>query len=382
MVMGPGRSSERLAARGGQGRLVPSFMQQGWRIIDANANRAREGLRVIEDVARFVLEDAALAERCKRVRHLVTRAIAMIGGDAIRELAWRDAVGDVGAGIKVDAELARADLAGVVGANAGRATEALRVLAELMKVQASIAGMHAANEAHALIEAARYEVYEIERATGLALGAGDKFQPRVCVLISERLCVHHAWEQVAGLALAAGTEMIQLREKDLSDRELLARAQRLVAMCREHGARCVINDRPDIAMLAGAWGVHVGQGDMPIRDIRRLAGRSLRVGVSTENMSQALEAVASGADQCGVGPMFVTTTKEKQRIAGPSYVREYVGTPSTARVPHLAIGGITPANVSDLVAAGCLGIAVSSVVCGASEPDEMVGKLVKAMSVS
>jgi thiamine-phosphate pyrophosphorylase len=362
-------------------------MHQAWRILDANANRAREGLRVLEDVARFVLEHAALAERCKVARHAVTGAMEDLGrasgaGGSLA-LAWRDSACDVGVGIKVSGEMARADLASVVDANAGRAAEALRVLGEIAKT------LHDASEhghvapACAAFEHARYEAYELHRAIALALGAASSAsdpQPRVCVLLTQRLCTHHAWDRVATLALAAGADMIQLREKELDGRELLDRARRLVALCREHGAKAVINDRPDIALLAGAWGVHVGQGDLSVRDVRRLAGRSLRIGVSTETLEQAWDACEEGADLCGVGPMFATATKAKPRLAGPAHLAAYLNDPRASRLPHLAIGGITPGNVAELTAVGCRGVAVSSAVCGSPAPGEAVGELLGGLA--
>lgn len=373
-------------------------MLPAWRILDANANRAREGLRVLEDIARFVLEHAGLAERCKQARHAITGAMedlgrACGGGDGTMALAWRDSACDVGVGIKVSGELARANIGSVVEANAGRAAEALRVLGEVAKtMHAGATGAKAGDapvhgdtnlvaKSCATFERVRYEVYELHRAVGLALGSGGIFsgtsedQPRVCVLLTQRLCTHHGWDRVAAISLEAGADMIQLREKDVADRELLDRAKRLVAMCREHNARCVINDRPDIALLAGAWGVHVGQTDLSVADIRRMAGRGLRIGVSTENLEQARDAAEHGADLCGVGPMFPTTTKEKPRLAGPAYLAAYLAEPATARLPHLAIGGITPANVIELARAGCRGVAVSSVVCSSPAPDEAVGAL-------
>lgn len=367
------------------------------RILDANANRAREGLRVLEDIARFMLNDAALAERCKRARHVVSNTIQAIGIDDVRLIASRDTAGDVGASIKVDSEQTRTDLPGIIAANAMRATEALRVLSEVTKLHASKIGSEqaasrsartlASNQtvestpaASASFEHLRYESYEIQRNLTLALGCGDQFQPKVCVLITESLCTHHSWHKVAELSLAAGADMIQLREKSLECRELLSRAIELVAMCRARGAKCVINDRVDIALLSGAWGVHVGQQDLTISHIRSIAGKSLHVGVSTESMDQAIKACVAGADYCGVGPMFPTTTKDKPRLAGPAYLREYVSHERTSRTAHLAIGGITIERMPELIAADVRGVAVSSVVCGSREPGEVVARMKKAMN--
>lgn len=342
-------------------------------MLDANANRAREGLRVLEDVARFVLNDGTLAERCKRARHAVNEAIGALGINDATLIAARDTAGDVGVSIKVDSEGTRADLTSVVGANALRAAEALRVLSEGAKVA------RPESDASLQFERVRYEIYEVQRDLTLALGCDERTQPVVCVLVTESLCLHHSWRDVSKLALEGGADMIQLREKTLESQEFLVRARELVALCKQHGAKCVINDRVDIAMLSSAWGVHVGQRDLSVLDVRKMAGTSLRVGVSTENIDQAIAASRDGADYCGVGPMFPTTTKEKPRLAGPAYLREYTTHEQVRRVPHLAIGGITAERVPELVAAGAKGIAVSSVVCGAKEPADVVRELKKAM---
>ena len=118
----------------------------------------------------------------------------------------------------------------------------------------------------------------------------------------------------------------------------------------------IINDRPDVALLAGADGVHLGQTDLAAPQVRRLVGRQLLIGVSTSNLTQAKRAQIEGADYCGVGPMFATTTKHKPVLAGPDYLKQYVAWNS---LPHLAIGGITPANLPELVAAGARAVPLS-----------------------
>jgi thiamine-phosphate pyrophosphorylase len=165
----------------------------------------------------------------------------------------------------------------------------------------------------------------------------------------------------------AGADCVQLREKSLDSRTLLARAKRLVAIARGH-ASTIINDRADIALLAGADGVHVGQSDLSLLDVRKIAGFSLLVGVSTSSIAHARAAAHDGADYCGVGPMFASQTKPNPALAGAEYLRQYVSDPQVNRLPHLAIGGITPRNASDLRDAGCAGIAVSSCICGSPDP--------------
>ena len=348
-------------------------MHESARILDANLNRAREALRVMEDVARFALSDAALASDLKTARHGLRGIAGAVGIDPGAMASWRDTPGDVGTSMTIDSERSRATIRDIAIAAGKRAGEALRVIEECCKLDATSVSAERA-------KSLRYAIYDLEKRLTLALGTGRARQWRLCVLITESLCKGRAWEQVALSALKGGADMLQLREKNLESRELLSRAARLVAICREHRAACIINDRPDIAMLARADGVHLGQSDLAVQDVRKLAGFSLLVGVSTTNMLQARNAARDGADLCGCGPMFPTTTKHKPDLAGAAYLREYLADEQTSRIPHLAIGGIAPGNIRELVDAGCRGVAVSSAVCGADDPEAVCKSLTLAIS--
>jgi len=204
----------------------------------------------------------------------------------------------------------------------------------------------------------------------------------LCVLITESLC-KRPWEEVAQAALEAGADCIQLREKELAGRELLARAKRLRELTLAHDASLVINDRPDIAALCEANGVHLGQTDLPITEARRIVGDGVCIGISATTLAQASDALGAGADSLGLGPMFATRTKPDPggrtdgSLAGPSLVRGVLKKhPGTS---HLAIGGITGANILELREAGAKGIATSSVVCGADDPGAVARELLEAL---
>lgn len=327
------------------------------RILDANANRAREALRVMEEAARFLLNDEELTAGLKALRHELAEAVGRVAG-----VEWaRDTPGDVGTTVKTPRELERASAAEVAIAAGKRLSEALRALEEYGKtVDGAFAGR---------IEALRYRGYDLEQRLIVAMGTGRRQQWRVCVVVSECLCPEGDWRRVVRGAIDGGADCVQLREKSLEAGALLERAREVVAMCRPAGVSVIVNDRPDVALLSGADGVHLGQGDLPCREARRLVGRQLLIGVSTSNLDEAKQAQREGADYCGVGPMFATTTKEKKVIAGPAYLREYV---AWGGLPHLAIGGVGLGNVDELVRAGGRGVAVSSAVCGAEDPGGVV----------
>ena len=360
------------------------------RVIDANANRAREALRCMEEAARFVLEDAPLTRDLKTLRHELAATMSATGrvgrvrgvGGVDDRIFSRDAAGDVGApsspavGESADRDvLPRRSIADVARAAGSRLGEALRAIEEYAK----LLGGERGNDGPTLavrVERLRFRGYELERRLAVALVATQRRQWRVCVLLSQSLCPGGEWLSVACAAMAAGADCIQLREKEMEGGELLRRARVLVEAAQPHGASVIVNDRPDVALLSGAHGVHLGQGDLPCGEVRRLAGRQLLIGVSTSRLAEAEAALAAGADYCGVGPMFATTTKHKPVLAGPDNLREYVGWDG---LPHLAIGGVTPENIDELIAAGVRGVAVSGCVCRADKPGEVVRALVGAL---
>ncbi len=342
-------------------------MNHAARIIDANANRAREALRVLEDAARFLLGSRALSQTLKGIRHDLAQTMAQMPGGESVGIAHRDTPHDVGTEIKAEGEYRRHGARDVVLAAGKRLTEALRSIEEFAKALPRLTGGVAPEEFAARIEKLRYRAYSVERRLLLALGSALKPQWRLCVLVTESLCAHHSWLDVALAAVQGGADCIQLREPELADREVTTRAQRLVENVKSLGASVVINNRPDIAVIAAADGVHLGQHDLPVHQARKITGFELVIGVSTANIKQAEHALRDGADYCGVGPMFASTTKHKETIAGPIYMSEYLRHEPTLP-PHLAIGGITPENVEAVVAAGARGIAASSTVCGAKDP--------------
>lgn len=344
------------------------------RILDANANRAREALRVLDDLARFALDDGALTAELKALRHATLGAVARSVPDAGRLLASRDTEGDVGTGLTTPTEFRRDSLAEIAERNAARLTEALRSLEETLKALGEPA---AAGE----IEQARYRAYTLHRTLALRLGCAARGQRTLCVLITQSICTHHAWDTVARLAIEGGADALQLREKHLSDREVLERARALVALAREMNpaVQVWVNDRPHVALLARAHGVHVGQNDLALPDVRAIVGLGMLVGVSTSCLDDALRAADEGADCCGVGPMFPSTTKAKPSLAGPEYLRAYLAEPRTARIPHLAISGIDAQRASELARLGCRGVAVSSAVCSAPDPREAARQIAAAM---
>lgn len=167
-------------------------------------------------------------------------------------------------------------------------------------------------------------------------------------------------------ALAGGVTCVQLREKRASTRDFLAEARAVRALLRGSGVPLVINDRIDVALAVDADGVHLGQTDMPLADARRLVGTSMFIGISAECVEHAIQAERAGADYVGVSPVFATSTKTDTApalgLSGIAAMRAAVS------IPLVGIGGITQANVADVIRAGCDGAAVVSAIVGVPDP--------------
>jgi len=324
------------------------------RVLDANLNRAREALRVMEEYARFVLDDGPLVERVKELRHALASAVEAHDLSAV--VRGRDIVGDVGCSVESDREYVRSCPADVAAAAGKRLGEALRVVEEYGKVADSGFARR--------VEQLRYSGYEVERRLLVRIDATRRLgQVRLYVLVTEALC-QGDWFAVARAALDGGADCLQLREKSLPDGELLERATRLAELCASRGALFVVNDRPDIAVGSGAAGVHVGQEDLPPTAARRVVGPTGLIGVSTHSIQQVFVAVEQSPDYIAVGPMFASSTKPQDRIAGPKMLAEARRLTS---LPLVAIGGIDASNVQAIVETGCRCVCVCSGVI--SQPD-------------
>lgn len=173
--------------------------------------------------------------------------------------------------------------------------------------------------------------------------------------------------------LAAGVPWLQLRCRRIATRDHLDVACDLVARAAPSGARVIVNDRLDVALVAGAAGVHLGQGDLPLAAARRAGGDRLVVGISTHSLAEAECAQAGGADYVGFGPMYPTASKEDALT--PRSLDELRRLRATLTIPIVAIGGITEATAADVLAAGADAVAMIGALASASDPRALVSRL-------
>jgi len=328
---------------------------QALRVLDAAANRAREGLRTVEDFVRFVLDDRHLTEQCKRLRHDLAAALA--GVPAEHRLAARETQADVGTTLATAAEEVRASTASILPANFARLQEALRSLEEFGKLLNP--------EMAAELKRLRYQSYTLERAVEITRLSLERLAgARLYVLIDGRPAPED-FGRLARSLIEAGVHVLQLRDKQLDDRRLLERARLLRELTNGTDTLFVMNDRPDLAALSRADGVHVGQEELSVKDARTIVGPDALVGVSTHSIEQARQAVLDGANYIGVGPVFPSGTKPFEQFPGLDLLRAVA---AEIRLPAFAIGGIDLDNIRDVLATGFTRVAVGGAITTASDP--------------
>lgn len=367
-----------------------------FRIVDAAANRASEGLRVAEDVVRMHLDDRFLASQLKTLRHDLAEQLGPLCQAGI---AARDSIGDVGRTIETEGEYRRTTAAAkpvldsdagqthgsagfvmpsdptafesVLVANFKRAQQAIRTIEEFLKLQ---------NESGAVdvqttksVEQIRYRAYTVEKACRIALRSSSEFSnPSVYVLVDGCDWNEHGdandltnVAQAAKSRLAktvaalveAEVDFVQLRDKTLSDRQLVAAGKLMARLVQNSRTRFIMNDRADLAVACGADGVHVGQDELTVAAVRKILGPTKIVGVSTHSLPQAKQAVVDGADYIGIGPVFPSKTKTFSDFVGLELVSEVC---CEIGLPAFAIGGIDLQNAEQVARAGCQRVAVTA----------------------
>lgn len=338
------------------------------RLIDACANRAREGLRVAEDHARFVRNSPVLTAELKAIRHELNKALALLPKTWRSPLA-RNIEGDVGRDIRAAGEMERIQTDDIAQFNLKRAQEALRSLEEHAKLASSDAAL--------AMMRLRYRAYALESLLAIPVLASSRLaSARLYFLVTAQACIL-GLERTVKDAMAGGVTLIQSREKNMQDRDWLRTLESLRRWTSDGNALLVVNDRPDLAVLVEADGVHLGQEDMGVRQARQIVGHQRIVGQSTHTTAQFRQAVMDGADYAGVGPVFYSNTKEFSGLAGLEYVGEVAGMGGT--FPWFALGGIHAGTVEAAMGAGARRVAVSNALASSPRPSETAAQLLRTL---
>jgi thiamine-phosphate pyrophosphorylase len=350
-----------------------------YRILDAAANRSREAVRVLEDFVRFVLNDPTLTRQLKEFRHKLQDVLSSFPLQV--RLEARNTEQDVGTEMEADGEYRRPSIHDVLSANFARLQESLRSLEEFSKHTEPLLARR--------FEQLRYRCYTLHKIVALTVPSLPNFpsplqteRVRVNGSLYVLVDIRETEEEFASFVKAiidGGADIIQLRDKTANDRTVLARSRILKEQIAVSGCPVlfVMNDRPDLALAAGADGVHVGQEELPATAVRRIVGNKMLVGVSTHNIEQARQAVADGADYIGAGPVFESSTKEFSQLAGLDFLREVA---AEIELPAFAIGGITLENAAEVLKTGITRFAVRSALLQAEEPQTAAKNLKRILA--
>jgi thiamine-phosphate pyrophosphorylase len=309
-----------------------------YRILDANFNRAREALRVIEDIVRFTYNNKNITLVLKTMRNTLGRMSARFG----KKLIWaRNVKGDVGRDLD---KLSQGQKDALV-ANFKRLQEALRSIEDISN------DSYVSNLARRM----RFDAYQVEKEVYSIFFRIQRLKDACLYVILTSNVACMPIDKVAHLVVKGGADIIQLREQDIPDAKLLSIAKKIRKIT--YSKLFIINNRVDIAKAADADGVHLGITDMPIDIARKMLGDEKIIGATTHSLSELENVLKKSPDYVSVGPVFETTTKEGLRPVGFSYLKDAL---RISPVPVFCIGGINEKNIKELVKAGARRVAICS----------------------
>ncbi len=330
-----------------------------YRILDANVNRAAEGIRVVEDICRFHYEDERLTKKLRDIRHKIRKNLKDIDHHLLK---YRDSAHDIGKKITNQSKIDKKDnLSQIITANFKRALEATRVIEEISKTTTN---MYSIGKEY---EALRYELYYLEKEM-LILTDKKRLPDGIYGITFEKFSNGRSNIEVVKQMIKGGIKVIQYREKNKSFKEMYEEAMILRQITRDAEVIFIVNDHIELAMMVEADGVHIGQDDWPLLEVRKLIGGDKIIGLSTHSKEQALEAVKQGADYIGVGPIFDTNTKDYETV-GIEYL-EFVT--KNINIPFVAIGGIKEHNIQGVIKTGAKSVALVTEITQAKDIAEKI----------
>ena len=331
--------------------VTPPFDNRIAQLIDANLDRAREGLRVMEDWCRFGLKRSDFSIQIKGWRqqlgahhHNIYRKARLTSEDPAM-------------GVPHPLQKQRATPEEIFIANSSRVQEALRVLEEFTRITDPMLSEIAAK--------IRYETYEIEvEVLNSKEGMDRRKILKDCSLYLITANQEDLKETVLK-CLLSGVQIVQYREKTLNDIEKINQAKDIASLCKKYNSLFIVNDRIDIALAVNADGIHLGQEDIPTKIARQILGSEKIIGRSTHCFEEIKDAEEEGCDYIGIGPIFPSKTKKILNPLGVDYLKEGLRRSS---LPSFAIGGINSSNINNLNEIDNLRIAVSDAIINSNDP--------------
>jgi len=335
-------------------------MNNMFRIIDANANRISEGLRALEDYFRFASPDITLNAKLRNLRHDIRESLKEFDDMMISS---RESLNDNGLKLSQSSEIdIRTSGKEFVTANFKRIQEALRSVEENLKLLKK-------NDRAKSVEAIRFSVYDLEKQ---AFSKLKRTLPAgIYCITAEEFSKGRTNLFMVKEMLSAGIKIIQYREKEerKSRQSMLEECREIRKMTRDAGAIFIVNDYLDIALLSDADGIHCGQDDLTVSDIRKLSS-TLMIGISASSLPQMQKAVSDGADYVGIGPVF--STKTKKDASDPVGLKHLSYASKNLNIPFVAIGGIKEHNLEQVLNAGA---SIVSIITEITEADDIKAKI-------
>jgi len=336
---------------------------RNYQIIDANLDRAREGLRVLEDWARFGLGKGRYVERIKNFRQILGKNHLEVYKQS------RNHIEDKSKGLTHQEQINRKTSEQIISSNSGRVQEALRVIEEFSRPHN--------HELSQIASEIRYEIYTIEVEL-LSLSKRKKSEK---ILIENDLYVITDQKdnllEIIEEILIAGVRIIQHRFKTGTDKDHLKEAIQIKNLCKRYNSLFIINDRLDIALASDADGIHLGQDDLDLKTARKLLGYSKIIGISASNDIDISNALEEGCDYIGIGPVFETTTKKNKKPMGIAKIKTLT---KDLDIPWFAIGGIKSKDISNLKSNGLKKVALVSELMNSEDPQEDAIMILKELS--
>ena len=334
-----------------------------YQIIDANLDRAREGLRVLEDWSRFGLGKEKHVERIKNFRQILGKNHLEIYKQS------RNHIEDTCKGLAHPEQINRKTSEQIISSNAGRVQEALRVIEEFSRLHNY--------ELSKIASEIRYEIYTLEIEL-LSLSKCKKSQKilkenDLYVITDQKENLLEIIEEI----LIAGVRIIQHRFKKGTDKDLLQEAIQIKNLCKRYDSLFIVNDRLDIALASNADGIHLGQNDLDLKTARKFLGYSKIIGISANNEIDISNALKDGCDYIGIGPVFETATKQDKKPIGIEKMKTLT---KNLNIPWFAIGGIKSHNISYLRRNGFKKVALVSQLMDSEDPREDAIMILKELS--
>jgi thiamine-phosphate pyrophosphorylase len=314
--------------------------------IDANINRSLEGIRVCEDISRFIIRNSVISIKLKEIRHEIVEALKSITGADL--LYGRDVENDSQKYIDLNGEKTRDSIHDIAKSNLHRAMEAMRSIEEFYKL------LHPGMNENPF-QKIRFSLYLVEKNMIPIMLREDKrrkFNSSLYAILDSAFVQNDEYSKTTQRLIKGGASIIQLRMKNFSMGKILETAKNVSHICREKDVLFIVNDFPEIAYLSGADGVHLGQNDLPVADVRRILPPDMIIGISAHSKEQAMLALQHEPDYIAVGPIYETKTKNNELIEGIGEdIFEKVL--KSTDIPVVAIGGLIPERIDKLKKLGC-----------------------------